>query len=458
MGETDDRPAYLTANNAKYSLGIHRGPLISKNADEGAGLAQVESAGGMSLETKKLKAKEKFQRHWKRFWCLHLFVTIIFLAIFLPVFFLVAIPAISQMVVNKSDLVLVSAAVLNPRPDMISLTLESAINLKLALPVRIDPINVDLFVRDAGASNAWANTTIDGKVIKGNSTLAVKDVETPISNQTTWVEYVHNVVNKKDTALSIKGTTMSYLGVLKSKVTMDKDVVSPVLDQFKGFTVSDMGLVAKGDDGSNLQGNATLPNHSLLTLDLGTIVLDVKSGNLTIGNATLKDVTIYPGNNTFPLTGVLDISKVIHNLGAVLASQASALKTGNLALDTITTSITWNGTLVPYYTKVMSGLTLTANLGVADLLKNSIHNLLSGNSSITDALHSVGGLSGLVGNLTDSQGASDTASAALAESSKLDDLKSKLKSNVAVRDMFKDHSVQKRDGIVDALAGMYMKL
>lgn len=131
------------------------------------------------------------------------------------------------MVVNKSDLVLVSAAVLNPRPDMISLTLESAINLKLALPVRIDPINVDLFVRDAGASNAWANTTIDGKVIKGNSTLAVKDVETPISNQTTWVEYVHNVVNKKDTALSIKGTTMSYLGVLKSKVTMDKDVVSP---------------------------------------------------------------------------------------------------------------------------------------------------------------------------------------------------------------------------------------
>jgi hypothetical protein len=231
-----------------------------------------------------------------------------------------------------------------------------------------------------------------------------------------------------------------------------------VLNQFKGFAISDTGITAKRDDGTNLIGNATLPNPSVLTLDLGTIILDVKSGDLTIGNATLEDVTLYPGNNTYPLTGVLDLSTIIHNLGKVLASQASNLKSGNLALDTITRSITWNGTLVPYYTEVMSGLTLTANVAIADLLKNSIHNLLSGNSSITDALSSVGGASGLLGNLTDNAGASDTASAALAESSKLDDLKSKLKSNVAVRDIFKDHPVQKRDGIVDSLAGMYMKL
>ena len=142
----------------------------------------------------------------------------------------------------------------------------------------------------------------------------------------------------------------------------------------------------------------------------------------------------------------------------MLASQASALKTGNLALDTVTRSITWNGTLVPYYTEVMSGLTLTANVAIADLLKNTIHNLLSGNSTITDALDSVGGSSGLLGDLTNSTGASGTASAALAESSKLADMKAKLKSNVAVRDIFKDHPVQKRDVIVDSLAGMYMKL
>lgn len=141
--------------------------------------------------------------------------------------FLVAIPAISQMVVNKSDLVLVNASVLNPRPDKIQLTLLSALDLKIALPVRIEPITLDLFVRDAGAGNAWGQANIDGKVIKGNTTLGVTKIETPLTNLTTWDEYVHNVVFEKETALSVRGVTNSYLGVLKSKVTMDKDIMSP---------------------------------------------------------------------------------------------------------------------------------------------------------------------------------------------------------------------------------------
>jgi hypothetical protein len=131
------------------------------------------------------------------------------------------------LVVNKSDLVLVNAAVMQPRPDSIQLTLESALNLKIALPVRIEPIVLNLFNRDTGSDNPWANITIDGKTIKGNTTLGVTDKPTPLSNVTVWTNYVHDVVFKKESTLSLRGTTNSFLGKLKSKVTMDKDVVSP---------------------------------------------------------------------------------------------------------------------------------------------------------------------------------------------------------------------------------------
>lgn len=141
--------------------------------------------------------------------------------------FLVIIPAISQLVVNKSDLVLVNAAVMQPRAESIQLTLESALNLKIALPVRIEPIVLNLFVRDTGPNEPWANVTIAGKTIKGNTTLGVSDVHTPLINTTTWTSYVHNVVFDQFTTLSLRGTTNSYLGVLKSPVVMDKDVVSP---------------------------------------------------------------------------------------------------------------------------------------------------------------------------------------------------------------------------------------
>lgn len=195
----------------------------------------------------------------------------------------------------------------------------------------------------------------------------------------------------------------------------------------------------------------------MLTLDIGTIVLDVKSGDLVIGNATLKDVTIKPGENVFPLTGILDIHTMLENLGPVLASQASALKTGNLALDTVTRSIHWNGTLVPYYTNAMKQVTLTANVAIADLLKNTIHNLLSGNKTISDMLKSDGEASKLLANLknnTNSEDDSVTASSAL---SKRSDLASRMKTNLAVRDMFRDTHPLKRDSIIESLAGLYMK-
>jgi hypothetical protein len=131
------------------------------------------------------------------------------------------------LVVNKSDLVLVNAAVMQPRPDSIQLTLESALDLKIALPVRIEPIVLNLFNRDTGFDNPWANITIDGKTIKGNTTLGVTDKHTPFSNVTVWTNYVHDVVFKKESALSLHGSTNSFLGKLKSRVTMDKDVVSP---------------------------------------------------------------------------------------------------------------------------------------------------------------------------------------------------------------------------------------
>lgn len=141
--------------------------------------------------------------------------------------FTIIIRAISQLVLDKSDLVLVHASVMQPRPESVQLTLQSALDLKIALPVRIDPIELELFVRDIGPQYPWANVTIPGMMIKGNTTLGVEDVHTPLLNVTTWTRYVHEVVFQKETALSIKGSTDSYLGVLKSYVTMNKNVVSP---------------------------------------------------------------------------------------------------------------------------------------------------------------------------------------------------------------------------------------
>lgn len=130
------------------------------------------------------------------------------------------------MIVNKSDLWVVNASVLQPNPDSVVLTLLSKVDLKLALPARIEPLEFHLFIREDefGPDYPYADLPIAGQTIKGNYTLGVTDNFTPILNQTSWREFVREIVFQKETTLSLKGVTNAYLGVLKSHVTLNKDV------------------------------------------------------------------------------------------------------------------------------------------------------------------------------------------------------------------------------------------
>ena len=141
--------------------------------------------------------------------------------------FLIAIPAIAQLVVNKSDLRIVNAEVLHPTKDTVRMTLEAKVNLKLALGVRLDPVVFYTFVRSAGHENAYAGIDIPGQTIKGNYSLGVTNQLTPILNMTSWETFVSQTVFQKESALSLYGVTTGYLGVLKNHIVLDKDVVIP---------------------------------------------------------------------------------------------------------------------------------------------------------------------------------------------------------------------------------------
>lgn len=132
-------------------------------------------------------------------------------------------------------------------------------------------------------------------------------------------------------------------------------------------------MIPPRPNGVNLLGNITLPNPTVLSFVVGTLNLDVMSGDLVIGNATLDNVALVPGDNTYALTGTLDLKKVIKNLGQVLSTQMPALLNGDLSLNARTTSVVWNGTLVPYYTDVLRTLTLNTQVPIGPILKNTIH-------------------------------------------------------------------------------------
>lgn len=127
------------------------------------------------------------------------------------------------------------------------------------------------------------------------------------------------------------------------------------------------------------------------------------------------------------------------------------MSNGSLSLKTVTRTVTWNGTLVPYYTKVMSELPLVANVPLLDTLKNSVKGLIGSNgklnlTGILNANSSSG--SGLLSYLEDEYGDKNEKRSVLADA---------LKENIHVRSLFEDEHPIKRDALIDTMAGMYMK-
>ncbi|KAL4955344.1 hypothetical protein BDW69DRAFT_121086 [Aspergillus filifer] len=377
-----------TPKGSRNVLGSLRGLIAGSDAD----MERIENTPGqVSLVEPPLKQKKtkRLGRHFARFWCCYVFWSVIFLAIFLPIFFLVVIPAIAQLVVNKSTLLLVNARILEPRPDSILLTLEAALDLPIALPVRIEPLILSIYDHQAEGNDTIFKSTIDGAIIDGNTTLGIQNVHTPL-NVPLWANYVHQVVFEPHAPLPVKGETNAFLGILKSHVKVDKDIQQNTLNKFEGFSITDPKLLlTPNENGSNLVANATLPNPSVMTLQIGTTLLDLKSDNYTLGNATLDDLILYPGNNTVPVNGNIDLDYLIDNLGGILATQGDALSKGFLRLEAIGRSVEWNGEEVPYYTEAMKALTLTADVALGALVTNTLDGILKPNgtnifSNLTD--------------------------------------------------------------------------
>lgn len=103
------------------------------------------------------------------------------------------------------------------------MSVQSAIKLPIGVPVRIDPLTLELLVRDMPGNNTYAKVYIPESRILGNTTVGEVDHPTPL-NLPVWKEYTKRVMFDDHVYLSVHGSTRQHLGELNSMITMDKDV------------------------------------------------------------------------------------------------------------------------------------------------------------------------------------------------------------------------------------------
>ncbi|OOQ89561.1 hypothetical protein PEBR_07759 [Penicillium brasilianum] len=377
----------------------------------GDDLKHVESLGALekSKSNRSLKSfRANVQKHWRRFWCCYLVAIIIFLAILLPVFFLVVIPTVAQRILNDTDLPVHSAQILDPKVNQVSFTLDTSLNVPMGLRVRTDPISLSLFHRDVQPMQPYLVVNLPSYSLKGNTNMTVTQNNTDILNEDQFIKTLTQAVYSKRFTMSAKGSTVGHLGALNAPLTIDKDIELDGLDKLSGFSIdSARVLLPKEADGTNLVGEATLPNHSVFTFALGNVTLNLMSSGLIIGQATILNVILKPGNNTVALRGRMEIATVLENLSEILAAQMDALMDGELELSASGNSTIYNGVHIKYYEQVLNNLTILTRVPILEILGGTLQGLLNDtDSSLGKILQNV---TQILGNISSS---SDTSTVA----------------------------------------------
>ncbi|KAL4955776.1 hypothetical protein BDW69DRAFT_192970 [Aspergillus filifer] len=364
-----------------------------KSKAEGADIEHVEA---VAVGDEKPTRRTRVKRHFARFWCCYLLGSIVFLAVFLPVFFLVAIPAIAQRMVDDTDLPVYAAHITNPKPDAVTFTLDTGLKIPLpGITVKLDAFELDLFNRESDPEITYLTVPVPDQSVKGRTNISVTSANTPVLDQDEFVKTLSMAVYSKRFTMSAIGKTTGHLGALKTPITLDKDVELDGLDQLSGFSIDEAALVLPAmADGSNLRGRATLPNHSVVTFAMGNVTLNLKSGDIILGTALLPDVTLLPGNNSVGFTGKADINSALSKIGPILSAQTAALANGEIELSASGNQTIFNGEYIRYFERVLNDLTITARVPITQVLLDTAGAFLGSDSegvieALTETLNKI---------------------------------------------------------------------
>ena len=97
---------------------------------------------------------------------------------------------------------------------------------------------------------------------------------------------------------------------------------------------------------------------------MGNVTMDMYVKGIFVGNGTIKDLVIRPGNNTFPLYATTNQTTVLQLL-------FTRFKCGIFPIDIATRKVVSDGQELAYYEKALQAKNLTVKLDVISALQRA---------------------------------------------------------------------------------------
>lgn len=283
----------------------------------------------------------------------------------------VAMPKIAQDGVNDSSLEITQLKFTDPTPDTIVLSQVGTLHSPSMYTPTLDPFNASSYLVTDGQYASSPMVIIPLPKIHAlhpKSTISVENQEVSIVSLDALSDYTTAVLSNEYVTTALVGKTKLHEGALPV-ITINYNQTSTYkgLNGLKGFNVTNVRVNLTALSGPNLSGYAYIPNPSDMTIAMGDVTLELSTATGVVGNSTIANMTLVPGNNTLPMIGTMDQAKVLGS---------ADLTTGIVELSIVGKSAIYNGEHLVYYERALANNNLSLALNVVQVVKDSSGGLL----------------------------------------------------------------------------------
>ncbi|KAE8353018.1 hypothetical protein BDV28DRAFT_115330 [Aspergillus coremiiformis] len=328
----------------------------------------TETGTVASSNTMKPSFMSRVAAHFKKWWWAYLIAFIIVvLVVALPVVY-VGYPNIAQGNIDDSALEVKSMVISDPTPNSFHVNQTQIVKTKSIFHPTIYSFNASVGL--LGAAAPFATVTIpqlksrDGEEVLVDQRLDLTDVSAFGDFATAAIqnEYLYvNVYGKPE---------LRQRGLPKITVAYNKTATMKGLNKLQGFNLFGIHLSNQTADGTNIEGQALIPNPSVMTISMGNVTLDLSVNGSSIGTAYIKGLVLKPGNNTLPMTAQVDLLAMLNFMGKYPGTVVPVDITGSQ-----TNSSVYDGQALSYFSRALASNKLRIALNVSQVVDSSSSSL-----------------------------------------------------------------------------------
>ena len=294
------------------------------------------------------------------------------------------VPKVAQDSINASSLNLVSLELSEPASESIRFKQKATLGSKSSFHPDIDSFNASLSIDEPNAKPFAALRIPDLKNVRDGTVIDV-DQQEHIHNVTAFTEFNKVLLANETVKLWVKGKPKLHEGKLPTQNVDFNDVVHMKgFNGLQGFNLTSFNILLDAEpDGTNMIGEALIPNPTVLTISMVCFFSCLSpgtkfrapylhctiQGNVTfqnfvdttlLGVSHMKDLTLRPGNNTYPMRSVINQTLV--------ATKLLNYTDGILPVTVIGNGSVYHGQRLSYFEDALASQPLTLHLNVAAAL------------------------------------------------------------------------------------------